>query len=96
MGVSSSVRKPVFTIVPCLLAILLFSLSISTIHAFTSVVLKNDDGSRDAWSSTTKGNHLFVRFDDLPYSIRLVMVEFFVNEPGVSFTVDANLSFSSR
>ena len=85
MGVSSSVRKPVFTIMPCLLAVLLLSLSISTIHAFTSVVLKNDDGSREAWSSTTKGNHLFVRFDDLPYSIRLVMVEFFVNEPGVSF-----------
>ena len=86
MGVSSSVRGPVFTIVPCLLAILLFSLSISTIHAFTFVILKNDDGSRDAWYSTTKGNHLYVGFS-VPHSekYRIIMVEFFVNQPGVSF-----------
>jgi len=83
MGVSPSVRRSFFTIVPCLLAILLFFLSISTVHA-SFVTLSRDDGSQDAWYSTTKGSHLYVRFD-LPYSIRVIMVEFFVNEPGVFF-----------
>ncbi len=85
MGVSSSVRRPLFTIVPCLLAILLFSLSISTVHA-SFVTLSHDDGSRDAWYSTTKGNHLYVGFS-IPHSenYRVIMVDFFVNEPGVSF-----------
>jgi len=46
--------------------------------------LRHDDGSREWWCGTTKGNHLYVRFN-LPYSIRLIMVDFFVNEPGASF-----------
>ena len=85
MGVIPSIRRPFFTIVPCLLAILLFSLSISTVHA-SFVILSRDDGSRDAWYSTTKGNHLYVGFS-VPHShrYRVIMVEFFVNEPGVFF-----------
>ena len=83
MGVSHSVRRPVFTIVPCLLVILLFSLSISTVHA-SFLTLSRDDGSRDAWYSTTKGNHLYVQFT-FSEKLRVIIVEFFVNQPGVSF-----------
>jgi len=85
MGMGSSVRRPFFTTVLCLLAVLLFSLSISTVHA-SFVTLSHDDGSRDAWYSTTKGNHLYVGFS-VPHShrYRVIMVEFFVNEPGVFF-----------
>ena len=81
---SHSVRRPLFAIVP-LLTILLFALSISNVYA-AFVTLKHDDGSQDVWYSTTTGNHLYVGFS-IPHSqnYRVIMVEFFVNQPGVLF-----------
>lgn len=85
MGVSHSTRSLCSIVIPSLLAILLFSLSVSSIHA-SFFTLSNDDGSRDAWYSTTKGRHLSVSFS-IPFleRYRIIIVEFFVNEPGVFF-----------